>query len=189
MRQIPVTGSLDEVVEELISIREQGQQAYAKFERVTLHSDNVDLESAYQQVYGMTKEQYIARWKDLRLSYYYNWTKALVRPELLDVWYKYLSENFKFENFENRLVGAVLIMEAYKENGNNRRNFTAIVKKRCHKNQEDLAFIKWIIGCYFKDSEELYEILDNIYNNFHNITRLSYANEQSVERIVDNFRF
>jgi len=189
MKRIEVTGSLDEVVEELIRIREQGEHAYAKFERVTLSSDTVDLEQAYKDVYGMTRDAFLERHIRLIVNHYYNWTKSLVIPELLSAWYNYLKNNCQKEDFENHVVGAKLIMDAYKERGTSRRNFTAIVKKRCHKNKNELNYIKWIIGYFFKDSEELYDILNDIYDNFDYITRLSYANELEDQKMVDNYRF
>ena len=189
MKRIEVKGSLDEVVEELIRIREQGQHAYAKFERVILSSDTVDLEQAYKDVYGMTRKAFLESHIGLIVNHYYNWSKSLVIPELLNAWYNYLINNCQSEDFENHVVGALLIMEAYKERDTSKRNFTAIVKKICHKNKNELNYIKWIIGCFFKDGEELYDILNEIYENFDYIPRLSYANELEDQKMVDNYRF
>ena len=49
---------LDEVVEELIKERENGKHVFVVFDDVKLYSDNVTLDSAYQDVCGCTKEEY-----------------------------------------------------------------------------------------------------------------------------------
>jgi hypothetical protein len=50
--------TIEHVVNELLSYREKGQLAVAKFNGVTLYSDTVTMDSAYQEITGKTKTEF-----------------------------------------------------------------------------------------------------------------------------------
>ncbi|EWG08876.1 hypothetical protein [Cytobacillus firmus] len=50
--------TVEHVVNELLSYREKGKLAVAKFNDVTLYSDTVTLDSAYREITGKTKKEF-----------------------------------------------------------------------------------------------------------------------------------
>lgn len=50
--------TIDRVVNELLSYREKGKLAVAKFNGVTLYSDTVTLGSAYREITGKSKAEF-----------------------------------------------------------------------------------------------------------------------------------
>lgn len=50
--------TIDEVVSGLLSYREKGELVVSKFNGVTLYSDTVTLDSAYQEITGKTKMEF-----------------------------------------------------------------------------------------------------------------------------------
>jgi hypothetical protein len=50
--------TIEHIVNELLSYREKGKLAVAKFNGVTLYSDTVTLDSAYLEITGITKTEF-----------------------------------------------------------------------------------------------------------------------------------
>ncbi|MGN8647894.1 hypothetical protein ACTNEO_05065 [Gracilibacillus sp. HCP3S3_G5_1] len=57
--------TIDHVVNELLSYREKGKLAAAKFNGVTLYSDTVTLDLAYLEITGMTKAEFDTQYRSL----------------------------------------------------------------------------------------------------------------------------
>lgn len=60
--QFALGGTIDQAVDELLRYKQQGKLAYGKFNGVTLHSDTVTTDSAYQKIVGMTKTEFDTRY-------------------------------------------------------------------------------------------------------------------------------
>lgn len=56
--EIPFGTSIDEAVEILLKKKEEGEKVFCVFNRHTLHSEDVTLDSAYLEVLGYTKAEY-----------------------------------------------------------------------------------------------------------------------------------
>ena len=56
--EIPFGTSIDEAVEILLKKKAEGEKVFCVFNRHTLHSEDVTLDSAYLEVLGYTKAEY-----------------------------------------------------------------------------------------------------------------------------------
>lgn len=56
--EFPLGSTIDEVVDKLLSYKEEGKLVYGKFNSVVLYSDTVTTDSAYKAITGKTKEEF-----------------------------------------------------------------------------------------------------------------------------------
>jgi len=95
--------NLESTVYTLLAAKARGERVYVIYNGYELHSYNITMDSAYKEVFGLTKEEYDKRMEDTRKNYFKNeeekieaakaryseWVergKTLIMPEMFDNW-------------------------------------------------------------------------------------------------------
>ena len=55
----PLGSSIEQAVNELLNYKERGKLVYGKFNGVTLYSDIVTMDSAYREITGKSKAEFV----------------------------------------------------------------------------------------------------------------------------------
>lgn len=55
----PLGSSIEQAVNELLNYKKKGKLVYAKFNGIALYSDTVTMDSAYREITGKTKAEFV----------------------------------------------------------------------------------------------------------------------------------
>ena len=180
MMKVELYGNLKDVVEDLISLRESGFDAYCEFNGHTLHSKNVTLDSAYLEVTGFTYSEFLKK----RQEEMQKWEEEQQRekdnakaktPEWIARGHKYIPEELwtKWEEcIEIRIrdlyngmevEAALVVMEAHAE-GKSIEEIVNIIDSQGHSGAS-YGMLRSIITFFYPAGKELFEQIAEFENN------------------------
>ena len=196
--------NLDEAVEMLLRMKEQGESVYCNFNGHKLYSDNVTIDSAYLEVCGKTKAEWDKEMKE-RLENYKkeeehakkvaiekipSWIeqgKKYIYPQKLNEWKRCVKAraNDLYHGYE--LDSALEVMEAL-SNGMSFEEANQIIENQGHSGMSH-SIVMGILINFCKNGPEFYESTEaNIsaetkqYINKQKKLNLRYKKELNSER-------
>jgi len=179
MMRVTIGGDLENVVNKLIKIRNDGFNVYTEFKGHILYSSNVTLDSAYLEVTGMTYREYMEKrrrmleeWekeekqekekiKKNRIDWIYRGYK-LIPEKLWDDWEHYIDARIEELYRGEEIEHALQIMEAHASGMSTEEIYEFIISQNYSGNV--LITLKTIIAYFYPKGLELIEEISELKN-------------------------